>query len=145
MKGLPHGLLLLLGGVALSGCPKRTPEMPVPEPRWKLEDFGGVLSVGLEGYRDFEQGERLFAQMLCSSCHEFATHTRPHRAAGPSLNEKALQYAPEEALGHILGGAWHVRANKPLLEELEQAQILDLLAYLLSGARKDSPFFNKSN
>lgn len=134
----------MLAGMALSGCLKRSPEEPVREPRWKLEDFGGVLSVGLEGYRNFEQGERLFTQTHCASCHEFATHTHP-RNPGPSLSLRALQYTPEEALGHVLGGLSHLRGGRPLLEDLEQAQILDLLAYLLSGARKESAFFEKAD
>jgi mono/diheme cytochrome c family protein len=144
MKPLGCWRILALAGVTLWGCTKHAPEVPMREPRWKLEDFGGVLSVGLEGYRDFEQGERLFAQSACASCHEFGPYMQT-RHTGPSLKSKALQYTPEEALGHILSGSWHLREKQPILEDLEQAQILDLLAYLLSGARKDSPFFNQSN
>ena len=140
----PWRLTLLTVGLIL-GC-REEPAAPAHrEPRWKLEDFGGVLSVGLEGYRDFEAGRRLFEQRRCAACHAFSGHPPPTAQKAPPLGAKALQYTPEEALEHMLRGTWHTRDHAPLLDPLEQSEVLDLLAYLLSGADPQSPFFQKAD
>ena len=124
----------------LASCretPRSLAEVP---PRWRMEDFGGVLSVGLEGYRDFKKGEIFFVQQGCAGCHAFAKHSAaPQRAK--ALDGPALQYTPEELLEHLLSGDWHQRKSVPVLNDLEQADVLDLMAYILSGARADHAFF----
>jgi hypothetical protein len=129
---------------ALWGCRETPHETTEPQRKWALQDFGGVLSVGLEGYRNFDAGRRFFKDRGCASCHAFPDHPHLPSQKGPVLDEKALQYTPEEALQHMLDGEWHLREGRPLLDSLDQAEVLDLLAYVLSGGDPDSPFFRKA-
>ena len=47
--------------------------LPAPRPRgWTEADFGGVLSVGLEGHRNFQNGKKQFTS-LCSGCHQIGS------------------------------------------------------------------------
>ena len=105
--------------------------------RWKVEDFGGVLSVGLEGHRSFSEGRKHFAS-LCSKCHSF--NGMPG-GESVDLSRLALTYTPEELLGHVLDGRKHtIKPNGPI-DFLSQAAVLDLLAFVLSGADAKSSFF----
>jgi hypothetical protein len=52
-----------------------------------------------------------------------------------------LTYTPEELLGHILSSDHHPRNPNGLLDPFSQGDVLDLLAFLLSGADPQSPFF----
>lgn len=108
-----------------------------PPRRWKAEDFGGVLSVGLEGHRHFEAGKVLFAR-TCGGCHRLATHGG---GDAPDLSRRSLTYTPEELLENILKPANHPPSSKGLLDSFKQEQVLDLLAFVLSGADAKSPFF----
>jgi mono/diheme cytochrome c family protein len=108
-----------------------------PPRRWKAEDFGGVLSVGLEGHRSFGAGRSLFTQ-TCGACHRLGTHGG---GDAPDLTRRSLTYTPEELLENILKPASHPPAPKGLLDTLKQEQVLDLLAFVLSGADAKSPFF----
>lgn len=104
---------------------------------WTLADFGGVLSVGLEGHRNFDQGRRLFLSQ-CAKCHQLGS-----LGGGPArdLSRRALTYSPEELLGHMLSSEAHPRKPNGLLDALSQGEVLDLLAFILSGADPQSPFF----
>jgi mono/diheme cytochrome c family protein len=135
-------MLLTASLIGLTACKRAEIRSEPPLKRWHADDFGGVLSVGLEGYRDFESGRRLFMQQHCENCHRFASHLAPHEQ-GPDLKDKALQYTPEEALSHILESPSHQKKNGPVFHHLQQAEILDLLAYLLSGAQAGHAFFQK--
>jgi mono/diheme cytochrome c family protein len=91
---------------------KEAPNIPPATHRWTLADFGGVLSVGLEGHRNYEAGLRLY-RAHCGNCHTIGRHgDRPSKTTG----------------------------NGPL-DPLPQAAVLDLLAFVLSGADPKSPFF----
>ncbi len=102
-----------------------------------MEDFGGVLSVGLEGHRNFASGREAY-QTLCSKCHPFKGMPSGNAT---DLTRRALTYTPEELLGHILAPTAHPARPEGLLDVLSQARVLDLLAFVLSGADADSPFF----
>jgi hypothetical protein len=52
-----------------------------------------------------------------------------------------MVYSPEELLGHILRSKSHSKNRQGLLNDLEQDGVLDLLAYILSGADGAAPFF----
>jgi hypothetical protein len=48
-------MLWLLRAAPAFGLPQETRKA------WTAADFGGVLSVGLEGHRDFKNGRRFFS------------------------------------------------------------------------------------
>jgi mono/diheme cytochrome c family protein len=104
---------------------------------WKLADFGGVLSVGLEGHRSFGTGKQLFVRQ-CSSCHKMGGLGGGNAR---DLSKRALTYAPEELLAHVLSLESHPRQASGLLDGMSQREVLDLLAFILSGADAQSPFF----
>lgn len=111
-----------------------------PRRHWTLADFGGVLSVGLEGHRNFQTGLAHY-RSVCAACHAMGEH-----GDGPAtdLTRRALSYTPEELLGHILSDSKHAKHAPPkrgLIDSLTQAGVLDLLAFVLSGADPKSPFF----
>lgn len=104
---------------------------------WTLEDFGGVLSVGLEGHRNFEAGRRIFASH-CAGCHQLKSIGG---GSARDLSRLSLTYSPEELLGHIFSFNAHPRKPNGLLDDLSQEAVLDLLAFILSGADSHSPLF----
>lgn len=108
-----------------------------PPRRWKAEDFGGVLSVGLEGHRHFDSGRALYLR-ACGGCHRLGNHGS---GDAPDLSRRSLVYTPEELLANVLSRAKHPAASDGLLDRLKQEQVLDLLAFVLSGADAKSPFF----
>jgi mono/diheme cytochrome c family protein len=128
----------LLAGFALCGIVGSAAEPP-PR-RWTQADFGGVLSVGLEGHRDYQIGLRHY-RALCAGCHTLGKHGD---GAAPDLTRRSLTYSPEELLDHLLSPSKHRPSTKTgagLLDALPQAGVLDLLAFILSGADPQSPFF----
>ena len=119
---------------------KEAPNIPPATHRWTLADFGGVLSVGLEGHRNYEAGLRLY-RAHCGNCHTMGRH-----GDGPAsdLTRRALTYSPEELLGQLLDPSKHrpsMTTGGGPLDPLPQAAVLDLLAFVLSGADPKSPFF----
>ena len=136
-RGLIGGALLLAEAM-LWALASHAAEPPAR--RWTQADFGGVLSVGLEGHRDFPAGLRHY-RGRCAGCHTLGRHGD---GPAPDLTRRALTYAPEELLGHLLSTAKHKPAagtGAGLLDTLPQAGVLDLLAFVLSGADPQSPFF----
>ncbi len=123
------------------------PKAPLPEasagsPRWTPESFGGVLSVGLEGHRSFEKGRALFRSAGCAGCHVFEKDgTRGTR----DLSGFCRSATPEEVLNGLLLAPSHRDKGRPLADRLEQDQILDLLAFLLSGANPNHSFFHRGS
>lgn len=109
--------------------------------RWKLEDFGGVLSVGLEGHRSFLKGERTFVSLGCKDCHRMLADALNPNVASERIPLRHTIYSPEDLLAHILSSKSHSKDGQGLLNEMEQDGVLDLLAYVLSGADCASPFF----
>lgn len=108
-----------------------------PGKAWTLTDFGGVLSVGLEGHRNFDKGRRHFVSH-CAGCHQLKAI-----GGGPArdLSKLSLTYSPEELLGRVLSFEAHPRKPNGLLDDLSQEDVLDLLAFILSGADPQSSFF----
>ena len=132
------GCTVLLAGAMLSAF--ASPAAEPPQRRWTQADFGGVLSVGLEGHRDYPAGLRHY-RSRCAACHTLGRHGD---GPAPDLTRRALIYAPEELLGHLLSTSKHKPAagtGAGLLDTLPQAGVLDLLAFVLSGADPQSPFF----
>jgi mono/diheme cytochrome c family protein len=132
------GCAALLAGASLSAV--ASPAAEQPQRPWTQADFGGVLSVGLEGHRDYAAGLRHY-RARCSGCHTLGRHGD---GPAPDLTRRALTYSPEELLGHLLSTSKHLpTAGKAagLLDTLPQAGVLDLLAFVLSGADPQSPFF----
>jgi mono/diheme cytochrome c family protein len=134
------GRLFLIFGALFGLSSSRGPaQSPPPEGRgpWKAADFGGVLSVGLEGHRSFEMGKQLFSHQ-CSRCHKLGD---VGDGKARDLSKRALTYAPDELLAHILSVESHPRKSRGLLDGMSQSEVLDLLAFILSGADARSPFF----
>jgi mono/diheme cytochrome c family protein len=129
-------LLLALAPGWLPAAPSETPARK----HWRLADFGGVLSVGLEGHRNFQEG-LVHYRTLCAGCHALGKYGE---GTAPELTRRALTYTPEELLGHILSDSKHANdapLKHGLIDSLTQAGVLDLLAFVLSGADPKSPFF----
>ena len=108
-----------------------------PPKRWTLADFGGVLSVGLEGHRSFAAGQQHFSRR-CASCHKLGVLGG---GIARDLSRRALTYTPEELLAHILSPQAHPAKPNGLVDSLSQEGVLDLLAFILSGADSKSPLF----
>jgi hypothetical protein len=130
---------LILGATLWSLCAAAfSSGGPVEPPkRWTLTDFGGVLSVGLEGHRDFASGQRLFSNQ-CARCHKLGA-----LGGGDArdLSRRSLTYTPEELLAHILSSEFHPAKPNGLLNAVSQGGVLDLLAFILSGADSKHSFF----
>ena len=163
---------------------------------WAMEDFEGLLGVGLEGNRDHKNGRNLFGAAACYSCHRF---NEEGGAVGPDLTSAAGRFSPTDLLESIIDPSKEisdqynatvitknngdqvmgrivnldgdqVNVNTDMLDPNEQANIkrsdiksmgpskvsmmppgllstlteddvLDLLAYLLSGGNADHPLF----
>lgn len=168
--------------------------------RWEVSDFDPVIAVGLEGYRDFENGRRHFTEATCAKCHRFAG-AGPVGANTPDLEKAAKMHNPRELLegiiapdkviapgevvrifeltdgrlveGRVLEEAGnHFLVNPDprtpdrivkvlatdvvnrrisptsampsgLLDPFEEEDVLDLLAYLLSGGDEKDPLFSR--
>lgn len=140
---LPRRSPRLAGAAFLAGaffCALSATDAEPPRGSWTLADFGGVLSVGLEGHRNYQAGLRRY-NGLCARCHTLGKHGG---GAAPDLTRRALTYSPEELLGHLLSNSKHPPTKGTqggLLDPLSQADVLDLLAFVLSGADPQSPFF----
>ncbi len=126
----------MLAAVLLGICLPRA-GFAAPQKRWTQADFGGVLSVGLEGHRNFLQGRTLFLD-YCAKCHKIGVLGGGDAA---DLTRRALTYTPEELLDHLLEPKAHPAKSSGSLDHLSQAQVLDLLAFVLSGADAKSSFF----
>lgn len=188
---------LLLGFCAfVSAAPVIRPVVK----HWTVEDFDAVIFVGLEGYRDFENGRRRFSEATCVKCHRFAGEG-PEAAVSPDLGKVGESFSPRDLLEAILdpdktiapgyvahhfemkdGGTREglvvertgsdlrlvsdpgkpgesqtlkreaIRSEREsitsampsgLLDTFREEDILDLLAYLLSGAKQSDPMFRK--
>ncbi len=105
--------------------------------QWTLRDFDGVLAVGLEGHRDFANGAKRYATG-CGSCHTLASHGQGNAT---DLTKRALSYTPEELLNHVLNPAFHPPKRLNQLNAFAQHDVLDMLAFVLSGADAHSSFF----
>jgi hypothetical protein len=128
-----------LAGLFLSSGILAPAELPKPEPhRWELAEFGGVLSVGLEGHRSFKAGKALFTSAKCADCHRFANLGKED---GLDLTRPAQLYTPEELLAPILSAPAHFKNKSAPTDTLTQEQILDLLAFLFSGGDPTSSLF----
>jgi mono/diheme cytochrome c family protein len=109
---------------------------------WTLEHFDPLLAVGLEGYRDFENGRRSFRAAACGECHRLGGSGKE---GGHELGGVKDRLDPRALLGAILGpphaasGAGG-EGGRPV-DSLDEESVLDLLAYLLSGAREDDAMF----
>jgi hypothetical protein len=138
---LLSGLCLLSPAASTLAAPPRpaSPPPPSKSPRWTPADFGGVLSVGLEGHRSFQNGSQLFQSAGCARGHRFENFgTEGTR----NLTLFARHSTPEALLEPLLQAPSHRTPNgKPLTDSLEQHQILDLLAFLISGGDPKSPLF----
>ncbi|MEK0445983.1 MAG: hypothetical protein RLZZ399_1304 [Verrucomicrobiota bacterium] len=110
---------------------------PVPH-RWTLDEFGGVLSVGLEGNRSFKAGKELFFSTKCADCHRFVSWGQGDATPLTRLVEIST---PEEVLGPILSNPAHRKGETAPTDFLTQEQVLDLLAFLLSSGNPASPLF----
>jgi putative heme-binding domain-containing protein len=164
---------------------------------WNVADFDDVISVGLEGNRDFRNGSRLFSAVSCSACHQFKEYSR---AVGPDLSKAGDKFSPRDLLESITDPSREIlspygqmifelvdgtlvtgrivslsgdtlqvntdmmrphelvsvdrkrvrtKTESPvsmmpsgLLNTLSKDDVLDLLAFLLSGGDKDDPLFS---
>ncbi|MEI6870999.1 MAG: cytochrome c [Verrucomicrobiota bacterium] len=123
--------------VTLAGGPLLFATSDVKAHQWTLRDFDGVLSVGLEGHRDFANGAKRY-DTSCGSCHALGSHGHGNAA---DLTKRALLYTPEELLAHVLNPAFHPRESVSQLDAFAQHDVLDMLAFVLSAADAHSSFF----
>jgi putative heme-binding domain-containing protein len=163
---------------------------------WTMADLDGLLGVGLEGNRSFENGRNMFGAATCFACHRFGNEGG---AVGPDLSSVAGKFSPRDLLESIIDpnkeisdqygstvftlddgsqivgrianlngdnlmvstnmmdphNFTNVNATKVvkteeskvsmmppgLLNMLKDEDILDLLAYLLSGGNPEDPMF----
>ena len=125
-------LAFFLGGTLLIAAPDTTVH------RWTIRDFDGVLSVGLEGHRNFDRGCDHF-KAACASCHTLGMFGGGQAV---DLTRRALTYTPEELLSQMLNpAAHHSPAPANRLNAFPQSEMLDLLAFVLSGADAKHSFF----
>jgi mono/diheme cytochrome c family protein len=124
-------LAFFLGGTSLVAAPDKT------EHRWTIRDFDGVLSVGLEGHRNFDRGRDHF-KAACASCH---TLGKFGGGQAVDLTRRALTYTPEELLSQMLNPEHHSPTPVRQLNAFPQSEVLDLLAFVLSGADAEHSFF----
>jgi len=124
-------LAFFLGGTSLVAASDKT------EHRWTIRDFDGVLSVGLEGQRNFDRGCDHF-KAACAGCH---TLGKFGGGQAVDLTRRALTYTPEELLSQMLNPAHHSPAPASQLNAFRQSEMLDLLAFVLSGADAKHSFF----
>lgn len=75
---------------------------------WNVADFDDVISVGLEGHRDYEKGRRLFAMASCLKCHQFH---REGSAIGPDLSGVRDKFSPRDLLESILNPGKDIPKN----------------------------------
>jgi hypothetical protein len=119
---------------------------------WTVSDFEALLSVGLEGYRDHENGRRGFARGRCVKCHRLAGEG-PEK--GISLDKAGERHDPRSLLALVLSPAhpgdregasrrFGVEPEKGgYLDGFEEEDVLDLLAYLVAGGEAGHPAFAK--
>lgn len=121
-----------------------------PPRSWTVEDFDAVIAVGLEGYRDFENGRRGFTRGTCVKCHRLAGEGPEN---GVDLNRSGDLHDPRSLLAIVLGPghpADRTEASRKYglepvkegyLDGFEEEDVLDLLAYLVAGGdAKDAAF-----
>lgn len=193
MPRLSHAILSVLGAVFLV---EAAPREAVND--WTVEDFDAVIFVGLEGYRDFENGRRTFEKASCLECHRFGPKG-PEQSVAPDLTKVGERESPRDLLESILHPAKKTAPGyeqrklrlkdgrtlegmvrdetgsgftlvgdprKPekrhslkraevageevltasampsgLLDPFDEEDVLDLLAYLLSGGRPEDAMF----
>jgi mono/diheme cytochrome c family protein len=144
-------LCLILNGVGMFAATAADPRPLVKN--WAVEDFDAVIFVALEGYRDFENGRRLFSKATCVKCHRFADEG-PAGSVAPDLSKAGETVTPRDLLEAILAPSASLeethevhhldRQNAAgLLDSYREEDILDLLAYLLSGGKEKDPMFRK--
>lgn len=97
-------LYFILSQAVLAAAGENRVEPISPEERpfvraWNVADFDDVISVGLEGHRDYEKGRRLFAVASCLKCHQFH---REGSAIGPDLSGVGDKFSPRDLLESIL-------------------------------------------
>lgn len=66
---------------------------------WTMEDLDGLLGVGLEGNRSFENGRNMFGAATCFACHRFGNEGG---AVGPDLSSVAGKFSPRDLLESII-------------------------------------------
>lgn len=123
-----------------------------PPKSWTVEDFDAVISVGLEGYRDYDNGRRGFTRGTCVKCHRFAGEGPED---GVDLARSGERRDPRSLLAIVLsprhpadreGASRRYRvepAKGGYLDAFAEEDVLDLLAYLVSGGDAKDPAFAK--
>jgi putative heme-binding domain-containing protein len=66
---------------------------------WTVADFDDVLSVGLEGNRDFSNGRNMFGAASCFACHRFG---QEGGVTGPDLTSVSGKFSPRDLLESII-------------------------------------------
>lgn len=96
-------ILILVAGLVSHQVTEGAEDHPPSAPRssWEVSDFDAVIFVGLEGYRDFENGSRVFQRASCAKCHGFGDVGRKG-AVAPELAKATALLTPQELLEAIL-------------------------------------------
>jgi putative heme-binding domain-containing protein len=88
-------LILLLSQAILVAAGETRPFVQA----WNVADFDDVISVGLEGHRDYANGRRMFTAASCSTCHQIHGEGG---ASGPDLTGVREKFSPRDLLEAIL-------------------------------------------
>ncbi len=67
--------------------------------QWIVKDLEGLLNVGLEGGRNFENGRNSFGAIGCFACHRFNFEGG---AVGPDLTSVSGKFGPRDLLESII-------------------------------------------
>jgi putative heme-binding domain-containing protein len=93
------GLQELIDAVPKSDAPQFTITPREFQKNWTMADFEPLLSVGLEGGRDFANGRNMFGAATCFACHRF---NQEGGAIGPDLSSVAGKFSPRDLLESII-------------------------------------------
>ncbi len=103
-----------------------------------MEHFDALIFVALEGYRDHANGRAGF-RAACVRCHRFGAEGKRE---SPDLTQKATTSEPRTLLAAILERR-SPTDHGSLLRDFSEEDVLDLLAYLLSGGDASDAMFAK--
>jgi len=129
------GLLwIVLTGAGLSAATGADPRPLVKH--WVVEDFDAVIFVGLEGYRDFENGRRRFSDASCVKCHRLAGEG-PAGAVAPDLAKVGETFTPRDLLAAILAPSENVReAHRVRHFELKDGRTIEGIVATETGTSR---------
>jgi flagellar motor protein MotB len=132
-------------------------EAPVFVKAWTVEDFNAHFGKPLHG-RDFEKGRIAYGKSSCTLCHKMTGNRATMKGVlGPDLTNVGGRFGLRDLLVSIIhpSRAINDKYRNPaapnlsgmppgLINVLTEEEVLDLLAYLQSGGRKNDPVYSEA-